>query len=301
MGRAAQIDAFGGPVEVRLVEPPVPGAGQLLVEARAWASGPWDPALVAGYLGPQEFPATIGAELAGVVRSVGPGVTGFAPGDRVLAYPALAGAWSEEVVVPASAAGHVPDGLDLDVAAALPVCASTAWQALDLLDLPAGATLLVLGAGGAVGGFLVQLAAARGLAVLGTAAPRDHARLSALGATALADYRGDWPSSFGPVQVDGVLDLVGRDELRRSYPLTTPSATLVTAIPGLDDEQPGADRTLTFLGSHGDTAVLDAVAALAAQGELVVDIAARFPLADAAGALAAVAAPHGPGKVVLVL
>ncbi len=300
MGRAAQIDGFGGPVTVREVDAPAPGAGELLVEARAWGAGPWDPALVAGYLGPQEFPVTVGAELAGVVRAVGAGVTGFAPGDRVLAYPALTGAWREEVVVPASAAGHVPDGLDLDVAAALPVCASTAWQALDLLGLSAGSSLLVLGAGGAVGGLVVQLAAGRGLTVLGTAAARDHARLTALGATALADYRGDWPSALGPVQVDGVLDLVGRDELRRGYALSSPTATLVTAIPGLDDEQPGAGRTLTFLGSHGDTAVLDAVAALAAKGELVIDVAARYPLADAAGALAGVAAPHGPGKVVLV-
>lgn len=304
MARAVQIDRLGTPAEavVRTVPDPSPGPGELLVRVHAVGVGPWDPAVASGFLGPQELPLTLGAELAGEVTAVGDGVQGYAVGDRVVSYPALNGAWADLVAVPAAATGRAPSG-DLTAAAALPVCASTAWQALAMLGLPAGATLLVLGAGGAVGSFAVQLGTDRGLRVVGTASPKDHDRLAGFGADTVVDYAGDWPAELRAqgVRVDGVLDLVGRDELRRAYPLLAPGAPLVTAQPGLDDEQPPQGSTLRFVASRGDTATLTAISELVDAGRLTAEIARVYPLADAVQALQDAWAPHPPGKLVIEL
>jgi NADPH:quinone reductase-like Zn-dependent oxidoreductase len=186
--------------------------------------------------------------------------------------------------------------------AALPVCGSTAWQALDLLDLPVGATLLVLGAGGAVGGFAVQRARRRSMRVLGTAGPDDHERLHGYGAEELADSHGDWVAalqSSGPA--DGLLDLVGPDELHKGFDLLADGAAVVTSLPGLEREAPARGGTLQFVGSRGDTAVLTGLSALADAGRLHVDIAEVDPFDDLVQALQQVRSPHPPGKIVLDL
>jgi NADPH2:quinone reductase len=305
MTRAVQANTIGQPVSISVndVDPPVPGPGRLVVRVAAGGIGPWDAGIAAGYLGQKPAPLTLGADASGTVEAVGEGVSGFQIGDAVITYPGLFGAWAELISVPAERTALAPRSISLIDAAALPVCGSTALQALDLLDLPAGATLLVLGAGGAVGHYAVQAASARGLRVLGTAAPRHHARLREQGAAALADYHGDWVSELKPActgAIDGVLDLVGPDELRRALSLVGPSARIVTAMVKSRNVEVPEGIILQFVGSYGRAETLKELAQLVDAGRLTVEVAARYPLAEAAQAAVDANQPHPPGKLLLV-
>lgn len=305
MARAVQANAIGQPVSISVndVEPPVPGPGRLMVRVVAGGIGPWDTGIAAGYLGQKPAPLTLGADASGIVVAIGEGVTGFALGDAVITYPGLFGAWGEVISVPAERTARAPRSISLVDAAALPVCGSTALQSLNLIDLPRGAALLILGAGGAVGRFAVQAAVARGLRVLGTAAQKDHARLKEFGAAEVADYHGDWPAELlaaSGAGVDGVLDLVGPDELRRSFPLVAPGARLITAMVRSRTVEPPEGVSLQFVGSYGRTDILTQLAAMVEAGTLTVEVAARYPLDQAPQAVLAASQPHPPGKLLLV-
>lgn len=194
--RAVIARGYGGPEVLELVQVPipVPGPGQLLIRVHAATVNPVDlvtrsGALAdAGLMTPRASTG-IGWDVAGVVAAVGVGVTDvespFALGQNVIGMRDLLdrdlGTYAEYVVLDACAMALNP-GLDAIAAATLPLNGLTALQSLDLLDLTAGDTLLVTGAAGAVGGFAVELAAARGLRVLAQASASDEAFLRAAGA-----------------------------------------------------------------------------------------------------------------------
>ncbi|MGW0207608.1 NADP-dependent oxidoreductase [Streptomyces sp. NPDC003233] len=185
---------------LELPEPPSPGAGQILVAVEAAGVGPWDELLNgAGWDVGLRPPAALGVEGAGKVLAVGPGVTGFAVGDRVLAHeaplPGGSGFWAERVLINADHTAACPPGLDAAHAAALPVNGLTAWQALEKLDLSRGQRLLITNGGGATGALAIQLAAAKGIEVTTTASATAAERLLGLGATEVVDYHDpNWPA-----------------------------------------------------------------------------------------------------------
>src|SRR4051794_3293270 len=151
--RAYGFTEVGGPDKEAFLDVPVPtpGADELLVRVRAAGVNPGDWRLREGSYG-VAGPAVLGREVAGTVVAVGPGVTGFAVGDEVFGgCPGMVGGWAEQAIVTASFAAHRPSSVPPEIAAALPVAAGTAWDALEGLALPPGATLLVNGAGGGVG------------------------------------------------------------------------------------------------------------------------------------------------------
>lgn len=305
MARAVQANTIGKPISISVndIDPPVVGPGRLLVRVAAVGVASWDAGIAAGYLGQRPTPFTLGAEAAGTVAAVGDGVRGFQVGDAVFTYPGLSGAWAEVISVPAERTAHAPKRIPLTDAAVLPVSGSTALQGLDLLDLPRGATLLILGAGGAVGRTAVQVAIARGLRVVGTAAAKDHAKLKAFGAAAVVDYHGDWPAELAtalPGKLDGVLDLVGPDELRRSFSLLTSGARIVTAMVRSRTVQVPGGIILQFVGSLGRTETLKQLAELVDSGAITVEISARYTLEQAAQAVHDANNAHPPGKVLLV-
>lgn len=217
--QAVTVSQYGGPdvLEVSEVPDPQPGPGQVRVRVTAAAVNPVDTFHRAGYLRevfPQlTLPTTLGWDVAGVVDAVGPQVTAWRPGDRVLgmSYHFATGAGTQAglVVLDEFALAALPGGLDDAVASSLPLAGLTAVQSLDLLDLGGGQRVLVTGALGSVGGFAVQLAARRGRVVVASVSPADADGARALGAAEVVHRDGDVAAQVRarfPGGVDGVLD-----------------------------------------------------------------------------------------------
>ena len=215
--------AFGPPETLRLetVPEPVPGPGEVAIAARAIGVNYPDLLVVTGrYQTLPPLPFIPGKELAGIVTAVGPGVTGFAPGDRVAAAIEH-GAFAEIALAPATQCWTLPDAVPFDVAASMLVY-QTAWFALiDRAQYRAGETVLVTGAGGGVGMACVQLAKALGAIVLaGVSRPERAAIAREAGADGIIDLgradlreslREDVRAATGGRMADIVLDPVGGD------------------------------------------------------------------------------------------
>lgn len=170
--KAVVCAAYGPPETLRLEElaPGVAGAGEVVVRVRAAALNFFDTLIIENkYQTKPALPFSPGAELAGIVTALGAGVTGFAPGDRVMAFTGY-GAAREEVAVGAEQLIPVPDGIDDTIAAGLIVTYGTTIHALkDRADLKPGETLAVLGASGGVGIAAVEIGKAMGARVIACA------------------------------------------------------------------------------------------------------------------------------------
>ena len=215
--RAYGFSEIGGPDTQAFLDVPVPqpGRDELLVRVRAAGVNPGDWRLREGAYG-HSGPTVLGREVAGTVVALGPG-TGFAVGDEVFGgCPGMVGGWAEQALTIASFTARRSDGVRPEAAAVLPVSAATAFDALNRFDLPSGSTVLVNGAGGGVGIPAVQLAAARGLRVIGVASPAKHELVAGFGAIPVAYGAGveDRVRAAAPDGIDAVFDLVGGDPLR---------------------------------------------------------------------------------------
>lgn len=167
-----QVNQFGEPEQMTLADIPSPEPldGEVRVSLRAAAVNFFDMLLVQGkYQARPPFPFTPGAEAAGVVDSLGPGVSGFAVGDPVIALPSF-GCFAEEVLCPATRLLRIPKGMDFDVAAAMPIVYQTSWFALvDRAAVRPGEWLLVHAGASGVGMSAIQIGKALGAQVIATA------------------------------------------------------------------------------------------------------------------------------------
>ncbi len=306
--RAARLHAFAAPPRIDVIAtPPPPDTGQLTIDVSAVGMGAWDRGVATGRLERfvrDSLPVVMGAELVGRVAEVGAGVQGFAVGDRVMCNPGIVGAWAERVTVAASRCGLAPVSLDDAHAAAIPVGALTASQALDLLALAPGASLLVLGAGGSVGRAALQLARARELTVHALASSDELDRSRALGAHAAYDVGRDWPAEVGTAAggaLDGVLDLVGGETLRRTISLVRPEGRIVTTL----SEATAAVRVLGCTIAHvkmrATTDDLNAIAALADENAFIMPIARIVRFDEIPAVLDEAGAWRRDGKVVAMI
>jgi NADPH2:quinone reductase len=195
--RAVVVDRWQEPKDlaVREVPEPEPRAGQVVLDVRAAGCNFFDILLVQGkYQMKPPFPFTPGAEVAGTIRSLGPGVSGFSVGDRVYAGLSL-GAFAERVAVPTGALHRMPDAMSFPEAAAFPVVYPTSYAALVLrANLQRGETLLVHAAAGGVGVAAVQIGKALGARVIATAGGAEKLDVARrAGADLAIDYSaGDW-------------------------------------------------------------------------------------------------------------
>src|SRR3954453_9151685 len=176
------------------VEQPVPGAGEVRVHVTATTFNPVDDGIRGGYLQgpfPVELPHIPGIDVAGTVESLGEGVENVAVGDAVIGSRRMAadGAAAEYAIAPAEILAPAPRSIPLADAAALPMVGLTAWQALfDDAGLAAGQRVLINGAGGAVGGYAVQLAKRAGAHVIATASPASRDLVRSAGADEVIDH-----------------------------------------------------------------------------------------------------------------
>jgi NADPH:quinone reductase-like Zn-dependent oxidoreductase len=226
--KALLSDEPGGPETLRLTElpDPVPGAGELLVRVRAAAVNYPDVLIIEDkYQFRPPRPFAPGGEIAGEVESVGEGVTGWKPGDRLIAVPGWGG-MAEKIVIPAKAAIPLPDERSFTDGAALLLTYATSIHALyDRGKLQAGETLLVLGAAGGVGLAAVELGKAKGASVIAAVSSDEKAAAARnAGADAAIVYpRGPFDKdgqkalaqlfkdAVGPDGADVIYDPVGGD------------------------------------------------------------------------------------------
>lgn len=292
MSQAYCFTAYGGPETQTLLELPVPGPGpgQLLVAVRAAGVNPADHKVRSGARRDSvevSFPMPLGREASGLVMAVGDGVEGFAVGDEVFGSCAAGfGAYAEHTVLDAAGTAARPEGVSFADAATIPVAAGTAYDGVEQLALGENDTLLVIGAGGGVGTAVLQLARARGAAVVGAASEAKRELVESFGARWVSPDEGAGPG------VTAVFDLVGGEVLRTRTPQ---GARLVSvADPTLAKELGGSGVT-----RQRTTAAFRAVAALVADGTLDVGVRRRFPLERAGEALALVESGHSTGKTVI--
>ncbi|GAA2841185.1 NADP-dependent oxidoreductase [Kitasatospora paracochleata] len=299
MSKAFGFVAYGGPENQEFLDRPAPepGPGTLLIAVRAAGVNPADWKKRRGMFGTgDDLPAVLGSEAAGVVRAVGPGVSGFAVGDAVFGTTPV-GAFAEHTLLAAEGAAHKPGGVTFAQAAALPVAAATAYDAVRQLDLDPGRTLLILGIAGGVGSAAAQLAREQGLRVLGTAGEHSRAHVEALGATPVryGEGVGERVAAAAPDGVDGILDLVGGEAVRAVAGVLTDRSKLVSTVDPATAEELGGG----YVRRDGTGAVLTVLADLVAAGKFDPQITATYPLAHAAEAMAAVESGHARGKLIL--
>ncbi|WP_033443158.1 medium chain dehydrogenase/reductase family protein [Saccharothrix sp. NRRL B-16314] len=322
-------------LELRHRDRPSPAAGQALVRVEAsGVSFAEQQMRRAKYYDQPAFPFVPGYDVVGTVVEAGTGVDPALIGGRFAALTKIGG-WASHALVDAADLVPVPEGVDPAEAETVVVNGLTAWQMLHgVAKVAAGQTVLVHGANGGVGSTLVQLARLAGARVVGTASPRHHDAVRALGA-APVDYRDtDLPArvrELAPDGVDAVFDHVGGPGIVDSYRLLAPRGTLVAYGTASTRDQEGSSRlpvlklfvrllwwnalpngrTTTFFNIWAGrrdatkfrarvTRDLGAVFALLAQGSLRAQVAARVPLEQVADAMRLAESGTVSGKVVLV-
>jgi NADPH:quinone reductase-like Zn-dependent oxidoreductase len=307
--RAVRQESAGGPEVLRLAETdrPEPGPGEVLVRVHAAGVNPvdWKTRERGAFYTGETTPFTLGFDVSGVVEAIGGGVTVHAPGDEVYGMPRFphpAGAYAEYVTAPARHFAPRPRGLDHVRAAALPLAALTAWQALvDTADVREGQRVLIHAAAGGVGHLAVQIAKARGAYVIGTASAPKHDFLRGLGADELIDYR-ERDFAEAVRDADVVVEAMGGDYPGRSLRTLRPGGILVSLLP-LDEADRAEARELgvraTRLMVEPDLGGLRAITGLVESGRLRTEIAAVLPLADAAKAHELGETGRTSGKIVL--
>ena len=308
--RAAGIDVFGGDVRMlELAAPGSPAPDEVVISVRAAGVGNWDEIVrVGGWDVGRRPPLVLGVEAAGLVAAVGEEVASLAPGDEVLTHPLplrYQGAWAERLVAPAELVARKPAAVPWQTAAAFPVPALTADQALsEVVPAPAGEWVLVHGAGSVTGGLAVQLAVARGATVVATAGPASAARVRGYGATAVFDYSDPgWPArvrtaSPGGRGVGAAVN-TARGGAATALQAVADSGHLAT-ITG-DPPPPERGVTVADVYVHADGTRLAALVAALADGLLSPHLGATLPLDEAATALQTAAAGRASGATVLTL
>jgi alcohol dehydrogenase len=330
--KAFAFDRYGGPevASLRDVPEPEPREHEMIVRVRAVGLNPVDfktregkLKMIRGYTMPQ----IMGNELSGVVEKLGPGVTKWKVGDRIFARvdKDVLGALAELARVHEDHAAAPPKSVDLDTAAAIPLAALTALQALrDELGVKSGDKVFIPGGAGGVGTFAIQSAKWLGASVATTASSRGEALVKRLGAAVVVDYTKD-RFEDALADYDCVFDLVGGDTLARAFRVVKKGGR-VLSIAGLPEPQTarkdlerGAGlAALFFLASlgtrargfsrgvsyrylfmHPDGKELAELAALADEKKLDAIVDKIFPFAETKEAFAYLETGRAKGKVVV--
>ena len=317
-------DRFGSPDVLQLADTDLPeaGAGDVLVRVHAAALNPadWhilrgDP-LVARLMGvglTKPKARVAGIDAAGVVEAAGSDARGLRTGDEVLGF--CRGAFAEYACAAADMVVPKPAGLTFEQAAAVPVAATTALRGIrEVGGVTAGQRVLVTGAGGGVGTYAVQIAAALGAEVTGVCSTRNAELVRSIGAAHVIDYTTD-DFTDGRTHYDLIFDNVSSLPLSRLRQALTPKGTLVLNGGGSPGHVFGpvasivravvanafVSQRLRPLPSRQNREELLAVTGLIEDGKLTPVIDRTYPLADTAEGLRTLEQGHARGKAVITI
>jgi NADPH:quinone reductase-like Zn-dependent oxidoreductase len=250
---------------------------------------------------PESWPAIPCHDLSGIVAATGPDADGWQPGDEVYGLVGFdrPGAAAEYVTVPAADLAPKPASVDHLAAAAVPLGALTAWQALhEHAQLAPGQHVLVHGGAGGVGAYVTQLAAQYGARVTATASARDRDFVTGLGAHEVLDYSGRFEDHVRDVDV--VVDPVGGTTTGRSWAVLRSGGILVDIAEEPDEAKGGRDDVRSvFFVVRPDGGQLRELAGLMDKGQLRPVVSAVFELSALAEAFAAQRGSRPPGKVII--
>jgi NADPH:quinone reductase-like Zn-dependent oxidoreductase len=303
--KAVVAHEYGAPqvLKIEEVPRPEPGEDEALVRVIASSVNPADPLTLSGKYAKEfgtHLPLIPGYDIAGVVEKTGTNITRLKVGDPIYGYPTFGGGWADYVTVKEWEVGPKPKSLNFVEAAAVPMGALTAWQALvDVAKLQRGQTILIHGGSGGVGSFAVQIAKARGARVIATASTANQDLLKKLGADVAVDYT---KTKFEDVakDVDAVLDPVGKETLARSYGVVKKGGIVMSLVarPDPAELQKHGIRG-TGISVHADADDLTKIAQLIDAGKIKPIVTEVLPLTDAVKAQQQAATHHTRGKVVL--
>ncbi len=305
--KAVVVHEYGGPEVLKYEDAPRPEAkdNEILIRVIAAGVNPVDGMVRAGMFAKYSkstFPMVLGYDVAGIVEKAGAKIDKYKPGDAVYAYIGLkeGGGYAEYAVATDKEVSPKPKSLTFVEAAAVPLAAETAWQALfDTAKLSAGQTVLIHGGSGGVGSFAIQIAKARGAKVVATASTANQGLLKELGADVAIDYT---KQKFEDIakDVDVVMDSIGKDTLARSYGVVKKGGFIVSLVARPDPAE---------LEKHGirgapmsvdpNSAELAEITKLIDEKKIKVVVSQILPLADAAKAQEQAATGHTRGKIVL--
>jgi NADPH:quinone reductase-like Zn-dependent oxidoreductase len=305
--KAIRIHNYGGPEVLQYEDAPrpEPQAGEVLVRVHAAGVNPIDWKVREGHMKdfwPHKFPLILGWDLSGVVEELGRGVSRFKIGDEVYSVPDSTrnGAYADYIVVRESELALKPNSLHHIRAAALPLAAVTAWQALfDAGQLVSGQRMLIHGGSGGVGHVAVQLAKWKGAYVFATASTKNQELLRELGVDEPIDYT---KQKFEDVarDVDLVLDLIGGETQERSWSVLKKGGVLLSLVqPPSVEKAKALGVRAAFVAGHPSGAQLAEIAKLIDSGELKPVIDRILPLSEARRAHELSQSGHTHGKIAL--
>jgi NADPH2:quinone reductase len=313
--KAIVVREWGGPERLELADmpKPVPAAHEALVRVRATSVNPVDYKIrKSGAWAGLPMPAILGYDAAGVVEAVGANVTHLAPGDEVF-YSARIfgrqGTYAEYHVEDASILAKKPANLDFAGAAALPLAAMTAYDAIiTFFGTKPGDTVLVHAGAGGVGCYAVQLAKTAGARVIATGRRENDAFIRSLGADEVIDYRAvkfeeEVQRLTAGRGVDAAFDTVGGDTIPRSIPAVRPYGKLATIV-GIEGSINAMTlRNQTLYGGFMERTApkIQALAVLAGRGQIRPVIDSTFPLERIADAHRKLEAGGMKGKIVITI
>jgi len=300
-----------------VIEVPTPdaGAGEVRIRVGASSVNGYD-AFVASGMGrgmmEHRYPVVVGKDFAGVIDSVGDGVTRFAVGDEVAGITPYephvsSGSYAEYVVVPAE--GFIerkPGSLDFQQAGSVGLAAVTALVAVDAVEASQGDLVLIVGATGGVGNYAVQLAARRGSTVIATGLPEDEEWVRGLGASEVVDYSGDVAAAVKKEHREGVDALIVAVHLGEEFgptaELVKDGGKIASTVGGADAEV-FASRKVNAANVLGqaDPGPFAEVLRMAAEGTLTVPITRTFTFEELPEALGLVGKRRSRGKVAVTI
>ena len=308
--KAAQINEYGGTDVLKTndnVPKPSAGEGQVLVEVRAASANPIDWKVREGYLKemvPLTFPATLGGDVSGVVSELGAGVDAFRIGDEVYGLANTlsgTGSFAEFTPVAVTSLAPKPKNLSFEEAAAVPLAATSAYQALtDEIGLKSGQKILIHGGAGGIGSLAVQIAKHFGAYVAATVSAKDLEFVKSLGADEVIDYKSQ---DFTQIirDYDAVFDTTGGGVAEKSLTVLKKGGTLVSMADKVD-EQLAKDTGVTAISlmTQVTTERLTAISKMIDEGAFTVQIDKVFPLDEAGKALGYIQESHHGKSVIKV-